>query len=504
MKLSDLLSYDPITIQCHDNPDADALASGYALYRDFKDQGNDVSFLYSGKFKLQKSNLKLMVEQLDIPVTYREEVTEKLKGLLLLVDCQYGESNVRKIEAEQIAVIDHHQIEIQENEFCEIRPNLGSCSTLVWKMLCDENYPVNQDQVLGTALYYGLYSDTNQFAEISNPLDMDMMEEIPVNKALITRFRNANISIKELETAGIALIRNIFNDKHRYAIIKAQPCDPNVLGIISDFLLQVDMVDTCVVYNELPDGYKISVRSCIKEVRANELAEYLCSGIGAGGGHLEKAGGFISQKLYQKKHPHLHSEAYFSDKLNDYFENTDIIYAAKAQVDTTDMKMYTKKNLTVGYVKANDVFPIGTEIMVRTLEGDVNLKVTEDLIIMIGIKGEVYPTNYKKFSKSYQVLEGKYNPEESVVKAEYIPMIKSASDGASRMITEFAGRCIPTGKTTIYAKQISKITKIFTMWDESKYMLGKPGDYLAVRSDDPHDIYIVEKNIFGKTYSEVE
>ena len=31
MKLSELLKYDDIVIQCHDNPDADALSSGYAL-----------------------------------------------------------------------------------------------------------------------------------------------------------------------------------------------------------------------------------------------------------------------------------------------------------------------------------------------------------------------------------------------------------------------------------------------------------------------------------------
>ena len=31
MRLSELLAYNDIVIQCHDNPDADALASGYAL-----------------------------------------------------------------------------------------------------------------------------------------------------------------------------------------------------------------------------------------------------------------------------------------------------------------------------------------------------------------------------------------------------------------------------------------------------------------------------------------
>ena len=36
MRLSELLDYNDIVIQCHDNPDADALASGYALFWYFK------------------------------------------------------------------------------------------------------------------------------------------------------------------------------------------------------------------------------------------------------------------------------------------------------------------------------------------------------------------------------------------------------------------------------------------------------------------------------------
>ena len=32
MKLSDLLQFDNIIVQCQDNPDADALASGFGVY----------------------------------------------------------------------------------------------------------------------------------------------------------------------------------------------------------------------------------------------------------------------------------------------------------------------------------------------------------------------------------------------------------------------------------------------------------------------------------------
>ena len=100
--LKKLLQYNPITIQCHDNPDADALASGYALYRFFESNGKEVSFIYSGFNKIQKSNLVLMQQELQIPIKYIEKEQQGMffPGLLLTVDCQYGAGNVTKFLAD--------------------------------------------------------------------------------------------------------------------------------------------------------------------------------------------------------------------------------------------------------------------------------------------------------------------------------------------------------------------------------------------------------------------
>lgn len=503
MRLSELLDYKKIYIQCHDNPDADTIASGYALYRYFKDMGKEAVLFYSGKFQIQKSNLKLMVQELDIPIEYFANVYVDKKDLLLLVDCQYGEGNVARVEASNVAVIDHHQIEMEVDDFCEIQSELGSCSTLVWNMLENEKYPVNSDATIGTALYYGLYTDTNQFAELYNPLDLDMRESVSVNQSMIRQFRNANISLEELETAGIAMIRTIYNAQYRYAIIKSAPCDPNILGLISDFLLQVDAVDTCVVYNVLNDGIKLSVRSCIKEVRANELAEFLCENIGSGGGHIEKAGGFISQRLYNKHYEGVHTESYFGDRMNDYFEQTSIIYAKKDAADTSDMDLYQKKELVLGFVRPSQVYPVGTDITIRTLEGDVDIQVADDVIIMIGIKGEVYPITTEKFARSYRIVSEHSDLKDTSIQMKYIPAIKNRKDNTACQITQFAGSCATTDRARIYAKPLEKTTKIFTAWDEEKYMLGKVGDYLAVRENDAHDIYAVEKNIFALTYEKI-
>lgn len=503
MRLSDLEVNKKITIQCHDNPDADAIASGYGLYCYFQSKGREVRLVYSGANRIQKSNLCLMVEKLKLPIEYisvaRGE-TVQVEGLLITVDCQYGSGNVTGLTSDNVAIIDHHQLEKDAILQSIINPNLGSCATLVWKLLREEGFDVNGDENLGTALYYGLYTDTNQFSELYNPVDMDMREAVTVDKSLITLFRNSNLSLKELEIAGIALIRYSYNDDYEFAVIKAQPCDPNILGLISDFLLQVDAIKTCVVFNEVHDGYKFSVRSCIREVNASELADFLADGIGSGGGHYEKAGGFISLRRYEEKYPTLHTEGYFNNRMTQYFDSFELIYAEDYEVDLSTMKKYVKRKIPVAYVKADEILPVGTPITIRTLEGDIDMTVEEDLYILIGIKGEVYPNRRKKFLETYSLLDDSYDRTAYIHKAEYAPVIKNRLDGRDMLLSDYAHGCIPTGEVHIHARPLEKGVKVFTAWDKNKYMLGKPGDYLAVRCDDLHDIYVVERDIFARSY----
>ncbi len=319
MKLARLEQFNPITIQCHDNPDADALASGFGLYTYFKDKGKDVRLVYAGKNRIQKSNLTLMVDKLNIPVIYLQDTDIPIKGLLITVDCQYGAGNVTHLSAEKVAIIDHHQMEISDVEMSEIQSDLGSCATLVWQMMKEEGYSFEGKLNLSTALYYGLFADTNQLSEVYHPLDMEMRDSLPYDKGLIYLFKNSNLSLNELEIAGMALMQHFYNDEYHFAIVKARPCDPNILGLISDFMIQVEELKTCVVYNELGDGIKFSVRSCVKEVRADELASFLSEGMGSGGGHLEKAAGFIVREKYEEQFKKVLSEAYFNEKMKAYF-----------------------------------------------------------------------------------------------------------------------------------------------------------------------------------------
>lgn len=520
MRLSELLEYDSIVVQCHDNPDADAIASGYGVYTYLKGQGKDARFIYGGRFPIQKSNLVLMVTELKIPIEHVDAL--EAPELLVTVDCQYGEGNVTKFDADRVAVIDHHQVSSALPALSEVRSNLGACATVVRELLRLEGIDINGDKGLATALYYGLLTDTNNFTEISHPLDKDLRDDALFDRSLIVRLRNANLSLRELEIAGAALMNYHYHEDYHFAVAMAEPCDPNILGMISDLMLEVDTVDTCLVYSVLPFGVKISVRSCVKEVKASELAEFITEGVGSGGGHLQKAGGFIQMELLEKACPQPsgaqgetcesdestekaanrrsgYIREYLLGRMAGYFDGIQIIHAKDYDIDISGMAAYKKKKIPLGYVEGCQVFPTGTKVCIRTLEGDLDVRISEDLYIMIGIRGEVYPNDRVKFERSYERLDIPYS-----FSGEYAPVVKDVMEGKNVSLIPYAKTCISSGEVHIYAMELDHCVKVFTAWDEEKYMLGKTGDYLAVRMDDLHDIYIIEKSIFHKTYEKMD
>ncbi len=493
MKLSELNIYSNIVIQCHDNPDPDSIGAGYALYKFFKCQGKQVRLIYSGELKITKPNILMIIEAFNIPIEYVEKIN--IEGLLITVDCQYGAGNVTKLNARHIAIIDHHQPEVEEIPRSEIRSFLASACTLVWDLINQENFNINEHIDVATALYYGLFNDSGGFTELNHPLDKDMLDSLKIDNSIIRKLKNSVLTLRELEIAGMALIRHSYNETNKFVLVKAQECDPNILGFISDLALQVDSVYVCVVYNQINRGIKFSIRSCDKEIMANELAAYLSEGIGSGGGHVEKAGGFISQKEFDKKHAHLNADEYFLRRLTKYYKSFDVIYSMKDYLDIEDMQLYKKRAVPVGFVPLTDVVADNTPIIIRTLEGDLDLLANEDIYAMVGVKGEVYPTTKEKFEKNYTILDERYNLE-----LEYFPSIRNKKDSTIIHLHQYAKKCISKGESYIYAKPLKKAVKVFTSWDIEKYMYGKIGDYLAVKRDDNHDIYVIEKDIFSKTY----
>ena len=69
---------------------------------------------------------------------------------------------------------------------------------------------------------------------------------------------------------------------------------------------------TCVVFNQLEDGYKFSVRSCVKEVRASEALHSFWQQIWVLAEAMWKRQAVLLLDVnMRRKYPTLHSEGYF-------------------------------------------------------------------------------------------------------------------------------------------------------------------------------------------------
>ncbi|SDB48561.1 nanoRNase/pAp phosphatase, hydrolyzes c-di-AMP and oligoRNAs [Pseudobutyrivibrio sp. YE44] len=512
MKLSQLLKFDNIIVQCHNTPDADALASGMALTKYLKEKGKNVCFVYGGNFEITKSNLKLMISDLQIDVHYvghqvqlaqllglREQ---EIPELLITIDSQYGEGNIRKFKAKEIAVIDHHQVSNPLPELSEVRSYLASCSTLVWEMLKEEGFSVADDLKLSTALYYGLLTDSNNFSEIHHPMDMDMRDELKYSSSIITKFKNSNISQEELRIAGIALLGSEYYQDNHYSIVKTDPCDPNILGIISDMLLEVEDVDCCLAFTIHEGGVKLSVRSCVKEVKADELAKFICQGVGNGGGHTVKAGGSIIRSLLEKQELEYNPSSiqqFFRERMKEYFLDNEIIEAADYTPDISEMAVYKSRQINIGYVKASDIMPVGSHFTIRALEGDTEINVSEDTMILVGVKGEIFISMESAFNDYYKACDCAYT-----YPGEYEPTIRNLKDGNSTSLLPYIKSCVFVGNGNIYAKELQRRTKLFTQCHPDDYSLGRPGDFIVVTGTDLSKIAIIDRDVFMKTYESVE
>ncbi len=117
---------------------------------------------------------------------------------------------------------------------------------------------------------------------------------------------------------------------------------------------------------------------------------------------------------------------------------------------------------------------------------------------MIGIEGEVYPIRKEKFDRTYKYVEESHD-----MVMEYAPTVRDNICGNVYQLMKYMKTCVATGKSMVYAKELETNVKVFTAWDEVKYYCGMKGDFLVVREDDKHDIYVVRRDIFFKTYKKI-
>lgn len=262
-------------------------------------------------------------------------------------------------------------------------------------------------------------------------------------------------------------------------------------------------------WKQSASGLEFVFLSCDKKIRALEFMDFFLDDCGMCKGDSSRATGIVSDTMMHmlvERNEYASIEEYFEQRVRAYFEECDWIYAS--QFDVTELpkelvKEYHKKKIPWYFVKTADIGNVGEKIRVKSLENEsgLTLHIANDLYIMIGCRGEVYDICKSKFENTYEETDEKLDIFKQML--DFFPEIQMESTGEYINLDEKARLCYPNQKHSILAVQLKKHTKVFYGDTEEEYFVGQEGDFLAIRKDDLHDIYIIKKSIFLQTYEEI-
>lgn len=242
-----------------------------------------------------------------------------------------------------------------------------------------------------------------------------------------------------------------------------------------------------------------------KQIRATEFLESIAMEYGKASGNETFAQATLSKLLFKVLGKEANDDSaneFLTEKSNEYFNECDWLYTLGMVDDeyVKSMRKYKKKNTPWAFVKTTDILPRGEKFKIKMLENEteVELVANDNTYIMIGIKGEIYNITADKFEASYTATTEEFDI--CGIMPMYLPTVFACVTNKRISLDDKAHVCYPKEQRAIYAKQLEKKTKVFSIYNNGEYFVGKFGDYLVVREDDYEDVYIVQKEIFGESY----
>ena len=283
---------DEVFIQPHNVPDPDALASSFGLQYLLKQKGLESVIVYENE--VEKANSLKMLEIFGIEIVPASMIaTMGEEDWTVLVDVQKHNSNVTDLVTDEVACIDHHELNGKESgcRFLDIRPELGACSTIIAEYFIENRIDIPRN--VATALLYGIFMDTDDLSRGVSELDINMFYHLYrlSDISLITLLKGNQISQSDLNDYARAFQTVEVYDEIGFLYL--DNCNDSLLGAAGDIVLSVVGVNVVVAYSPRTEGIKFSLRSIDERVSAEEMIRFVLKGIGFGGGHKSMAGGFL-------------------------------------------------------------------------------------------------------------------------------------------------------------------------------------------------------------------
>ncbi|ELZ02618.1 phosphoesterase RecJ domain-containing protein [Natrialba asiatica DSM 12278] len=300
--VSVLESTSSLAIVCHDNPDPDCLASAIALEAIAEEHDVDeVIITYGGEISHQQN--RAFVNMLAVDVQSIEELDSDIDEFTTIAFVDHtvpGSNTALDTDIEPDIVVDHHPGEPVEAPFVDVRTEYGATATIFVEYL--DSLDIDLTSRLASALLFAVHRERLDF--VRDPTRREY-------EAALTVYPDAELDVLEqlygsafspatLDAIGRAIATR---DRRGSSMIASvgKTGETDALPQAADYLLNLEGVDTVLVYGIVGDAIRISGRSIDPRINMGETLTDGFGELGSVGGHHDMAGGHIGLGIFADK-----------------------------------------------------------------------------------------------------------------------------------------------------------------------------------------------------------
>ena len=287
-----------VGIVCHDNPDPDCIASALALREIAGSAGaGAVEILYGGEISHQQN--RAFVNLLEIEMVELRNADLDSFDRIAFVDHSAPAANTEFPEGIDVdAVIDHHPSTNGATAgFVDVREDYGATATILVEYVRELDLHLSTE--VASALLFALHRERLDY--VRNPtraeyeaalhlyrdVDMELLERLYGSAFSPGTLDAIGMAIQNREVRGSTLVSGIGRTTERDALPQA-----------ADYLLNLEGVNTVLVFGIVDDTIRMSARSIDPRVNVGRVLREAFGEIGRAGGHHDMAGAQIPLGLF--------------------------------------------------------------------------------------------------------------------------------------------------------------------------------------------------------------
>lgn len=292
-----LADYEQVLVVMHDNPDPDAIASGWAVVSLIHQKLAKPTNLIAGGAILRAEN-RHMVDLLGPPVQLVLGIDAPEHAATVLVDCGLGAQNqlLTRNRVEPVAVIDHHLADARPGHvpFVDIRPDVAASATIAASYLIEQH--LEPGAKLATALWYAMRTETTGCEFRYSLLDQNVLVWLTerADPELLAEIENAPLP-REYYGDLVAALRDAAVHRDSAFCMLPRATGAEIVGEIADLLIRCKGLDSVFCAAIVEGDLLISVRTDTHGANAVTLLQKTLGELGSCGGHAHRAGGKIPQ-----------------------------------------------------------------------------------------------------------------------------------------------------------------------------------------------------------------